>query len=247
MRPNIRPQKGKIMQKIEYKPLEKIRVPRPTDRIDYFCQEVSGKRVLDLGAYDETAIDKKDEEYWLHGRMAEVAQSVLGIDNSDKIPPEGIITSKNSKIIKGNILKLDDSVETNEIDIIIAGELIEHLPFTFDFFKHIKSVGNFSGKEFILSTPNAVCLSNFFLGLFSMENNDLNHIQIYSLKTLHTQLLRAGFASWQFQPYYEIFPEMTRKSKGLMKAATQSFQKTVNIGEYLFPMLSGGWLVKIIV
>jgi len=233
------------MQKIYYTPFEKLSVAKPVDRIEFTSQAVSQKQVLDLGAYDETSFDKKEHKYWLHGRMAETAAYVYGVDSSEKLPPEGLATSAKSKILKGGIFNLHEIVNLDTIEIVIAGELIEHLPDTLAFLSYLKSLKALQGKKFILSTPNAACLSNFCLGLCRMENNDVNHLQVYSLKTLHSLFLRAGFKDWQFIPYHEIFPEMVNRSTGLMKVATLLFQKSLHLGEYLFPVLSGGWLAVI--
>ena len=43
------------------------------------------------------------------------------------------------------------------------------------------------------------------------------------------------------------FPEMISKTKGLQKWSTISFEKAVNAGEYLFPTLSGGWIIDAII
>lgn len=233
------------MQTINYTPFERLAVARPVDRIDFAAQAVTNKRVLDLGAYDETSFDKKEHQYWLHGRMAETAAYVYGIDSSAKLPDEGLTTSANSKIMKGSIFKLHELVNLESIDVVIAGELIEHLPDTLAFLSYLKSLTPLHGKTFILSTPNAACLSNFVMGLCGMENNDVNHLHVYSYKTLHSLFLRAGFQDWRFIPYHEIFPEMINRSSGLMKVAALAFQNTLHLGEYLFPVLSGGWLAII--
>ncbi len=58
---------------LKYETLERIEVSRPVDRLAYIVELCRSKRVLDIGCLDETAIIKKDTEYWLHGRIAEVA------------------------------------------------------------------------------------------------------------------------------------------------------------------------------
>lgn len=51
---------------LKYTPLEKIPVHRPVDRLKYLSDLCEGKRVLDIGCYDETAIDsKKETSYWV--------------------------------------------------------------------------------------------------------------------------------------------------------------------------------------
>ena len=41
---------------------------------------------------DETAIQSKAHSQWLHARIAEVAQAIVGVDNSSLIPTGGYDT-----------------------------------------------------------------------------------------------------------------------------------------------------------
>ena len=57
-----------------YTPLERIHVPRPVDRISAIRRICQGKKVLDLGAMDETAFtSKRGQGTWLHEEIAAVA------------------------------------------------------------------------------------------------------------------------------------------------------------------------------
>ena len=48
-----------VPMELRYEPLERLRVPRPVDRISFLVAQCRGKSVLDLGAMDETAVDAK--------------------------------------------------------------------------------------------------------------------------------------------------------------------------------------------
>jgi hypothetical protein len=86
--------------KLEYTPLEKIKVDRPVNRLEYVSNLCTNKRVLDIGCYDETALKlKKNTNYWLHGLISQKAKSVIGIDSSNLIKKE-IKTGANSSIIR---------------------------------------------------------------------------------------------------------------------------------------------------
>lgn len=218
---------------------------RPVYRIAWILDRVKGKNVLDLGAYDETALIKLGTDYWLHGKLAETAKTVIGVDNSSKLPPEGLKTSAKSVIIRGDIFNLSSVASCYEIDTIIAGELIEHLPNTLDFLKSIKNEKSFSGKEMLLTTPNATSLHNVLLSLLSKESTHCDHLQIYSYKTLNTLCAKAGFSEWEIIPYHVAFPEMILQSKGIIRFAAIVCEKIINFFEKLFPLLSGGWVVRI--
>ena len=89
------------MQALQYRALERIRTPRPVDRVKTLSGWALGKRILDLGALDETALEQKQGNgRWLHAELCGSAREVLGIDNSEKLPVEGLVTAPNGRIIQ---------------------------------------------------------------------------------------------------------------------------------------------------
>lgn len=87
---------------LSYETLERITIGGPVDRLEFIAESCRGKKVLDLGCLDETALVKRDTKHWLHGRLSEVAAKVTGIDSSDKVPDGGLITGPTSKIYRGD-------------------------------------------------------------------------------------------------------------------------------------------------
>ena len=231
--------------KLDYLPLEKVKLSRPVDRIAWILDQAKGKAVLDLGAYDETAVTKIWTKFWLHGRLAQVASRVVGIDHSEKLSSEGLQVSPNSVILKGRIEDLDRLTRGHEFDVIVAGEFIEHLPDALDFLTRIKRNPHFANKQLIVTTPNAFSLHNVLLGLLRRESTHPDHLQVYSFKTLNTLCTRAGFQSWEIVPYHVSFTETILRTKGPQKLFAQASEKAVHLFEILFPMLSGGWIVNI--
>src|SRR5271157_4133845 len=119
-----------MRQALQYTPLEKIVVAKPVDRIGYITQRCAGKRVLDLGAMDETAFaQKQGGGYWLHEEIAKRAKLVVGLDSSPALPEDGLKTGANATIRRGNIFDLSAFLahEAFTPDVVVAGELIEHL------------------------------------------------------------------------------------------------------------------------
>jgi len=229
---------------LNYSPLERIKRLKPVYRIPYIVMNAHNKCVLDLGCYDETALFKKETKNWLHKAIFEVAGVVLGIDNSLKIPQEGILTSNKSRIVQADVCDIDKSILAEyEFDLIVAGELIEHLPHVLDFFRQIKE--NFSGKQFICSTPNAISLSNILMGFFGRESTHKDHLQMYPCKALNTLCLKVGFVEWEIIPYHVYFTEMICKTKGIRKIFIQFMEKSINLFENIFPLLSGGLILDV--
>jgi len=227
-----------------YTPLEKLPVKRPVGRVAYIKQACAGKNVLDLGCYDETALDKKDTGVYLFSEISSVAAVHIGVDNSKLLPPGGLHFSNTEKILFGDIFDLDKmDFGGVDFDVIIAGELIEHLPNTLQFFTSMKKA--FNGKRFICSTPNTTGFANMLLSLLKRESAHKDHFQVYSYKTLNTLCRTAGFSNWQIIPYHVKFTEMIVRSEGLKKQGVRFSESVVNGIESLFPLASGGLIVDI--
>ena len=229
---------------IKFRPLEKLKAQKPVDRLSYISKFCKNKRVLDIGCYDETAIkSKKDSGYWLHGLISKVAKKVIGIDSSDQITSE-IKTGSRSKIIKKDLYDLDRSFAgANKVDVIVAGELIEHIPDVSKFLQLMK--GLYPGKTLLLTTPNATSLTNVLLAFFDRESNHKDHIQIFSYKTLYALSIKNNLKKFKIIPYHVKFTEMYLNSSKVKGFFIKLIEGMINFWESIFPMLSGGYVVKI--
>lgn len=241
---NMAPTKTRAL---DYTALEKLVVPPPVDRVSYVAGQVRGKRVMDLGALDETAYKlKTNTRNWLHKEMAEAATRVVGIDNSPLVPPEGIEVSESSGIFQGDIFDLGPVLERHgRPEIIVAGELIEHLSDTLTFLRNLKRDCSEGDPLVIITTPNACSVHNAILGVFRRESMHKDHLQIYSYKTLCTLFERAEFREWVIRPYHAKFTEMIEGSTGAKRFAAQAFEKFVNFMERRFPLLGCGWVCEL--
>ena len=53
-----------------YGTLEKLTIGGPVDRLAYMSPACPGLSVLDIGYFDETALDKRGTKYWLQGAQS---------------------------------------------------------------------------------------------------------------------------------------------------------------------------------
>lgn len=232
------------MDTLTYRPLERLRLPRPVNRSAFIVEHCRGRCVVDLGCYDETALVKRDVGEWLHGKIAKVATSVIGVDNSSGLPAGGISTGPSSRIIRGDVTALETALPADiQPEVIVAGELLEHLADPTAFLRQIKTL--FDGRQFIASTPNATQLSNVLLGLAYRESNHRDHLNVFSFKTLSTLCARAGFAEWQLIPYHVQYTEMALRTKGIRRTMVQVAQTLVGGSETVFPLLSSGYIIDV--
>jgi SAM-dependent methyltransferase len=228
---------------LTYETLERVTVGKPVDRLEFIAEICSGKRVLDLGCLDETALVKRDTKHWLHGRLSEVAADVIGIDSSEKVPDEGLITGPTSKIYRGDATDAKVPVGKGEdIEIIVAGEFIEHIESPLAFFQTMKR--RFPGRELVISTPNGIAFANTLLGTIGREAQHPDHIHVFTFKILNTLAARAQFEAWEVTPYRFYATEMILNSTGAKRALTIVVERFVRIVERTFPLLSFGYVVR---
>lgn len=116
-------------------------------KIRFAVSHCNGKDVLDLGCVQHNPENYKSK-YWLHKAITRVANSVDGLD----LYEEGVayLKSKGYAIFVGNAetFKLEKTY-----DVIIAGDLIEHLGNLSGFLHSCKSHLRRGGK-LLISTPN---------------------------------------------------------------------------------------------
>ena len=231
-----------------YTPLERVAVARPVDRIAFIARACAGCRVLDLGAMDETAWRaKRGRGTWLHEEIGRTALEVEGVDNSALIPPEGLRTGPNSIIRRGDVTNPEQVIAALEEtpDVVVAGELIEHLDNPLSFLRRLAEIRRLSGRTLILSTPNATALHNVVIGLAGRESTHHDHLCILSYKTLATLCTRAGFREWQIIPYFARFTEMQQRHALPARLLIRGVERVVNMLEWCFPLLSFGYILRV--
>lgn len=228
---------------IRYETLAKLPIGRPVDRLSYIAGLCREKTVLDVGCFDETALSKRDTEYWLHGRIRELAHRVVGVDSSSQIPPEGIQTGGNSIIRHGDGVDIANEVTQGEnIEIVVAGEFIEHIENPLRFLVNMKQA--FPGRDLVVSTPNGVCFANTLLGSIGREVQHPDHLHNFTFKTLNTLCLRAGFRDWEIVPYRFYATEMIMQSRGARRGFVVFVERCIRAVERMFPLLSFGYIVR---
>lgn len=228
---------------LTYSNFERLPLRSPVGRLTYIANACMGKFVVDIGCLDETALVKRDSEHWLHGRICLVAHQVLGVDNSELVPQEGLKTGDNSRIVRGDATSMNlREAGLEHVDVIVAGEFIEHIEDPSSFLRSIKS--SFDGKTLILSTPNGMSFSNTLMGTLRREVQHPDHLHNFTFKTLNTLCMRAGFKSWEIIPYRFFATEMILRSTGATRLAARIAEFGIRLAEKAFPCLSFGYIVR---
>ena len=215
------------------------------DRYRYVREACRGKRVLDLGAYDETEFTRAQHTSWrwLHAVIAGSAKEVLGVDASPKLPPEGLTTPVGTRIVCGQVEDLGGLVADFRPDLIVAGELIEHTADTLGWLARLAAAA--PGVGFLATTPNTTSVINLLLAFLRRENNHPDHLQVYSYKTLATLAGRVPLQGTALTPYYydpHIF--RGRLPRLLSPAVSLTDLFLLKPLQYAFPLTAFGWILE---
>jgi 2-polyprenyl-3-methyl-5-hydroxy-6-metoxy-1,4-benzoquinol methylase len=163
-----------------------FRVPRQVViREDYILDKCKQKRVLHLGCigkaeglYEELMV----KNAWLHARIRAVAAEVVGIDNAHEIVSRLRSAHGVSDIYVGDAHHLEN-LDMGLFDIVMAGEIIEHLPYPGLFLASAHHVLN-TGGQVLITTTNAFCTRRFLGVLGGFESVHEDHVAYYSHRTL---------------------------------------------------------------
>ncbi|MDX2212468.1 MAG: class I SAM-dependent methyltransferase [Oculatellaceae cyanobacterium bins.114] len=118
-----------------------------SNRIDYFCQLVKNKTILDVGVVEHTQTAVQSST-WLHKHLSQAAKSCIGVDILETEVEH--LQSLGFNIICADITQhpLDQS-----FDVILCGEILEHIDASGAFFKSAAKMLNPDGK-LVISVPN---------------------------------------------------------------------------------------------
>lgn len=180
------------------------------ERVEFIRKMCEGKRVLHLGCtnspYTEESIKN---DMLLHHDLKKVAKELYGFDYD----AEGLKIFE--RIGEKNIYWADlenlDAVDLNEtFDVIIAGEMIEHLSNPGLFLRGIKRFMN-PDTKLVITTINAYSGMRFFIyGLRGSgganEPVHPDHVAYYSYKTLNLVVEREKLKIKDFF-FYDLGPE----------------------------------------
>ncbi len=162
-------------------------------RWEFIDPRVEGRRVLEVGPAElvgTTASHKGDR--WIHGRVAKVAKSLVGVEYSQE--QVDALRARGFDIEQGDAQ--DFNVE-GDFDVVLAGELIEHLSnpglFLDCAYRHL-----LPGGKIVLTTPNRFAIDRILRVLRTGEipryqKNIAKHVMYFDSDSLGSLLERHGF------------------------------------------------------
>ena len=188
------------------------RLPRegPVLRHDFLVDRARGKSVVHVGFVDELMATKLAQGVWLHGRLAEVADSLVGLDTAE----DGVAWANEhgfeAQVVDAQSAEAVDALGLEPADVVVAGEIIEHLDAPGPFLRAMRRLVRPDG-ELVLTTPNAYRLLNFLAPLSGSELVHPDHTSWQSPQTLRTLLERSGWEVERMAYYRNPRRKITRE------------------------------------
>jgi hypothetical protein len=189
-----------------------MRVAGYLSRWDFILGYCVGRRVLHLGCVGETELSSevKVEAFRskrvLHPHLREVAREVVGVDlDAETIK---LLHSKlgPGNLVIGDVEHLEDCAIDGKFDVILCGDLIEHLACPGLMLKGIRQFMT-PQSSVIISTPNSFSLlANIRFSLGSYREG-AEHVTVFSKLTLTHLLERHGYQVRELYTCYHRPPQ----------------------------------------
>jgi 2-polyprenyl-3-methyl-5-hydroxy-6-metoxy-1,4-benzoquinol methylase len=174
---------------------------------DIILPYIKDKEVLDIGCVNHDS-KLKDDPLWVHGFLKRHS-NVLGVD---------ILQEEVEKLKKDGYNVICGDAETMDLgkryDVIVAGELIEHLSNQGLFLNNCKKHLTTNGL-LILTTPHTFNLRYSIMNLFLLRDNPKvcqEHTCQYSPQTIRELLERNGFDIVKIG-YFDLYGRFLGKLK----------------------------------
>jgi 2-polyprenyl-3-methyl-5-hydroxy-6-metoxy-1,4-benzoquinol methylase len=162
-------------------------------KIRFIVKYSQGKDVLDIGCVCHNPESYKSK-YWVHKAIKEVARSLIGID----LYQDGV---EYLQKLGFNVVTADAQCFElgKKFDVIVAGDIIEHLE---DFHGFLKSCKKHMHKDsrLLISTPNPWYWRNIIKAALNKEvNNNPEHTCWLCVRTLRQLVNRHGMNIGEIQ------------------------------------------------
>ena len=152
-----------------------------------------GRRVAHVGFVDEHRLDAKvGQGTWLHARLAESASSLVGLDVEEEGVRWAVERGFEAHVVDAQSAKAVAELGLEPVDVVIAGEVVEHLDAPGPFFEALRQLVKEDGL-LVVTTPNAYRLLNFLAPVGGVELVHPDHTAWHSPHTLATLLGRSGW------------------------------------------------------
>jgi 2-polyprenyl-3-methyl-5-hydroxy-6-metoxy-1,4-benzoquinol methylase len=193
------------------------RLPPATlvDRFEFLCELSQGRRVVHVGFVDAGCADANTEAgAWMHAHLARTARELVGLD----VDAAGVDRAR-AQGYEAHAVDCRDTVAVRSLglapaDVVVAGEVIEHLDDAGAFLDGIHALVADDGV-LVVTTPNATGLVNAFASLANYEVNHPDHVTMYTCQTLDAMLERHR---WTPVEHHVFLQQVKARADGTLRS-----------------------------
>lgn len=177
-----------------------------------------GKTVLDLGCLGSAlTVQSLHKGDLLHLKSRQVASNVVGVD-IDKNGINFLTDQGIPNLVRLDVQEIDKLKLDIPINVILAGEILEHLENPGLFLKSISKLMSRNESILIITVPNAFSLRNFFSVLVNRkEMVRSDHKYYFSYVTIKCLLNRYNLRVIGCYAYSNLRRELTPLKKSMKK------------------------------
>lgn len=164
----------------------------------------AGKRVIHFGFADHPPLiaEKIRSGVWLHNELTRVAAECVGLDINKQA-----IDFVASEFRIGNCFEFDllsgaplpIELSEKKWDVVVIGEVLEHVDNPVDFLIKIKTVFAPNTKQIVITVPNALSFENIMCSMKNIEYINTDHRYWFSPYTLVKVASRAGLRAQELR------------------------------------------------
>jgi len=194
-------------------------IRNPLYRQDEIVRLCFDKSVLHLGfiLHDQWR-ESLAEDNWLHTQIMAASRRVVGVDFL-RSEIDAIREAVGCECYAGDVMRLEE-IELNEVfDVIVCGELIEHVESARDLLDGLK---RFCHREtlIVVTTPNPwdrKWIGNTKGGIPEKVWLNPEHVVWYSMQTLRNLLERCGYEVTRADYYFEAARKLDKSLRGFAR------------------------------
>ena len=193
------------------------RLPPATlvDRFEFLSRLAAGRRVVHVGFADTGCADANTQAgAWLHAHLDRAARALVGIDVDAAGVENARAQGYDAHVVDCRDVDAVRALGLAPADVVIAGEVIEHLDDAGRFLDGLHALIADDGV-LVVTTPNATGLVNAFASLANYEVNHPDHVAMYTCHTLDELLRRHA---WEPVAHHVFLQQVKARGDGSFRA-----------------------------
>jgi SAM-dependent methyltransferase len=182
--------------------MDKYRLPHlpVVDRVKWILDLASKRSCLHVGCADAPYYESQfGQDRLLHAKLNSVVARLVGVDLSvDGV--EFLHSVGFGNVLVGDIENLGSLLKGELFDVIVAGEIVEHLGNPVLALTELKR-HLYPNGSILITVPNAFSLKSFLRVLVGRELVHPDHLYYFSKVTIEALLARSGLRVVEVCPY----------------------------------------------